>query len=116
MFSSGTSHVFHVTVGHESPLLGVRFRSGTRAPMNWTGTTLDANRDAVWTCDGAAVLGRSWELTELTDDAGGATPRSGLHEARMEACVGVGFHLHLPGHLGSDLRLLEGCRHCIPLL
>jgi hypothetical protein len=33
----------------------------------------------------------------------------------MEAYVGVGFHLHLPGHLGSDLRLLGGRRCCIPL-
>jgi hypothetical protein len=34
----------------------------------------------------------------------------------MEAYVGVGFHLHLPGHLGSSLRLLDDRRRCISLL
>jgi hypothetical protein len=34
----------------------------------------------------------------------------------MEAYVGDGFQTHLPCHLGSGLRLPDGCRWCIPLL
>jgi hypothetical protein len=34
MLSSGTCHVFSIAVGHESPLLGVRFRSETRADVD----------------------------------------------------------------------------------
>jgi hypothetical protein len=74
MLSSGTWRVFCVAPGQESPLLGVRLRSGTAAPVNFTGGRPEANRDAAWPCKGAGVPGRSWELTELTEEAGGATP------------------------------------------
>jgi hypothetical protein len=39
-----------------------------------------------------------------------------IREARMEAYVGVGFHLHLLGQLGRDMRLMYGRRRCIHLL
>jgi hypothetical protein len=59
---------------HELPLLGDRFRLGTGALLKYTGWAPEANRDAVWTCEGAGVPGRDLELAELTDEARGTTP------------------------------------------